>query len=68
MNNMFDQADLTSIYNSLIDANIEVFDCGYKNIMEALYNNQDMVSTLNLSNEFKERIKTLKEYLENQLK
>lgn len=68
MNNMFEQSDLTSIYNSLIDANIEVFDSSYKNVMEALYNNQEIVSTLNLSNELKEKIQTLKEFLESQLK
>lgn len=68
MNNMFEQSDLTSIYNSLIDANIEVFDSSYKNVMEALYNNQEIVSSLNLSNELKEKIQTLKEFLESQLK
>ena len=68
MNDMFDQTDLTSIYNSLIEANVEVFDNSYKNIMEALYNNQERVPTLSLSNESKEKIEKLKDFLVTKFK
>ena len=68
MNHMFTQDLLESIYKQLISKGIFVYDSGYKNIMDALFNNQNVLPKLKLNDEFKAKLEKLTAFLVDKLK